>query len=223
MIKLNIISNKKDTEYITEIFKDNLMKNFKDKKIEDFFNFKEDYILNIYLDTKEWLDCYVLNNSKSYKNEVPKWVSGFTNEECVYLVYPNESNFDEMIKTAIHEIVHLMSYNLKVNGKRIKLLEEGLAYYLANQMTVGRFKKLREEYLSENKKLLRELINYSSEEFASNNGYFYGFFFIKFLKNRYSNSKIISYITNPNFFLKDLEKLQVQFDEFMISEFGRYN
>jgi len=53
MIKLNIISNKKDTEYITEIFKDNLMKNFKDKKIEDFFNFKEDYILNIYLDTKE--------------------------------------------------------------------------------------------------------------------------------------------------------------------------
>lgn len=223
MVKLNIISNKKNMEHITEVFEEKLIKTFKEKQIEDFFSLKEDHNLNIFLDTKEGLDNYILNNSESYKKEVPKWVSGFTNEECVYLVYPSESNLEEIIKTAIHEIVHLMSYNLKVNGNRIRLLEEGLAYYLANQMTVGRFTKIKEEYLSENKKSLSELIKYSSEDFAINNGYFYGFFLIKFLKNVYSKYKVISYITNPNNFIEDLEKLQVQFDDYMISEFNKYS
>lgn len=223
MIQLNVISNKKDMEYITEVFKEKLIKTFKDKKIENFFDFKEDYNLNIFLDTKEGLDKYVLNHSESYKNEVPEWVSGFTNEECVYLVYPNENNLEEMIKTAIHEIIHLMSYNLKVIGRRIRLLEEGLAYYLANQMTIGRFKMLEEEYLSGNRKSLRDLIECPSEEFAKNNGYFYGFFLIKFIKNLYSNSKVIFYITNPKLFIRDLDEIQVNFDNFMMCEFNKYN
>lgn len=222
MIKLNIISNKKENEKIVNLFIEKVKKIFKDKKIEDFFNFKKDYVLDIFLDSKEDLDCYILKNSTSYKEKVPHWVSGFTNEECIHLVYPENKNMDEFVKTALHEIVHLLSYKIDVKGERIILLEEGLAYYLANQMTTGRFKKLKEEYLT-NKKLLKELIKCSSEEFANNYGYFYGFFLIKFIKNYYSNSKILFYITNPKYFLNDIDMLQTKFDKFMISEFDKYS
>ena len=73
--------------------------------------------------------------------------SGFTNEECIHLVYPEKENINEVVKTALHEIVHLLSYKLSVEGKRTILLEEGLAYYLANQMTIGKFQKLKEDYV----------------------------------------------------------------------------
>ena len=53
--------------------------------------------------------------------------SGFTNEECIHLVYPEKENINEVVKTALHEIVHLLSYKLSVEGKRTILLEEGLS------------------------------------------------------------------------------------------------
>lgn len=222
MIKLNIISNKKCNENTVNLFIEKVQNVFKDKNIESFFNFKNNYTLDIFLDSKEDLDYYILNHSISYKENVPYWVKGFTDEKCIHLVYPENENIDEYVKTALHEIVHLLSYKIEVNSKRIILLEEGLAYYLANQMTVGRFSKLKEEYLN-NKKLLKEFINYSSEEFANNYGYFYGFFLVKFIKNHYSNSKVLFYISNPNYFLNDIDIFQKDFDEFMISEFNKYN
>lgn len=221
MIKLNIISNIKDKENILNVFIEKLQETFKYRKIEDFFNFKEDYILDIFFNTKEELDCYILKNSTSYKEKVPHWVSGFTNEKCIHLVYPESKNIDEFVKTALHEIVHLLLYKIDIEGIRIILLEEGLAYYLANQMTTGRFKKLKDDYLIR-RKILKEFINCSSEEFANNNGYFYGFFLIKFIKNYYSNNKILFYITNPKSFLNDIDMLQEKFDKFMISEFDKY-
>lgn len=56
MIKLNIISNKKENEKIVNLFIEKVKKIFKDKK---------DYVLDIFLDTKEDLDCYILKNSTS--------------------------------------------------------------------------------------------------------------------------------------------------------------
>ena len=89
-------------------------------------------------------------------------------------------------------------------------------------LSTDELSKLKEEYLN-NKKLLKEFINYSYEEFANNYGYFYGFFLVKFIKNHYSNSKVLFYISNPNYFLNDIDTLQKDFDEFMISEFNKYN
>ena len=43
------------------------------------------------------------------------------------------------------------------------------------------------------------------------------------LGNYYSNSKILFYITNPKYFLNDIDMLQTKFDKFMISEFDKYS
>ena len=53
--------------------------------------------------------------------------SGFTNEECIHLVYPEKENINEVVKTALHEIVHLLSYKLSVEGKRTILIVECLS------------------------------------------------------------------------------------------------
>lgn len=221
MIKLNVISNTSKYDYLKEEFKSKILDRFEKKKIEELFGFENNIELNMYIDTKDGLDKYVLLNSESYKNTVPLWVTGFSNEECVYVAM-REDNINESITTGIHELIHLLSYHLKINGKRLKLLEEGLAYYYANQMTSGRFSLIKEDFKTNKIKKFKDLVKMNSQEFANNNGYLYGFFLIKFLNKTYNKEKTIFYIKNSKEFLKDLNKIQVEFEKYMYLEFERY-
>lgn len=221
MIKLNIISKTNKYDYLIEELKSKILDRFEKKKIEEIFKFENDIELNMYIDTKEGLDQYVLLNSESYRNNVPSWVTGFSNEKCVYIAI-DEDNISDSIKTCIHELIHLLSYNLKVKDARIRLLEEGLAYYYANQMTTGRFSIIKEDFKTNKIQKFKNLINMNSQEFANNNGYFYGFFLVKFLNNNYDNDKIIFYIKNSKEFLKDLDKIQIEFEKYMSLELEKY-
>lgn len=221
MIKLSVVPNTNKYNYLVEEIKSKILERFEKKKIEELFNFENDIELKLYIDTKEGLDKYVLMNSESYKDSVPSWVIGFSNEECVYIAI-KEDDIKESITTGVHELVHLLSYHLKVNGKRIKLLEEGLAYYYANQMTIGRFSILKKEFMNNKIRKFDELIKMNSQEFAQNNGYFYGFFLIKFLNNNYSKEKAIYYIKNPSKFINELGKIQNEFEDYMKLEFKKY-
>lgn len=221
MIKLNVISNTSKYDYLVEEFKEKIIAKLEKKNIENLFDFKDEIELKMYIDTKEGIDKYILLNSESYKTNVPSWVTGFSNEECVY-VSIDENNINKSITTGIHELIHLLSYHLHINGKRIKLLEEGLAYYYANQMTVGQFSIIKEDFKTNNIKRFIDLIKMNSQDFATNNGYFYGFFLIKFLNNNYNKEKVIYYIKNSEKFLSDLDKMQIEFEEYMKLEFKKY-
>lgn len=221
MIKINFISNINNKNQIIDTIKNKINEKIYKIDVEKLFDINEDIELPLYIDSKEGLDKFVLHNSESYKTHVPKWLSGFSNEKCVYIAI-NEDNLDETIKTGVHELIHLISYHLKINGTRIKLLEEGLAYYYANQMTVGQFQILKNDFTKETIKTFKELIPMNSEDFAKNNGYYYGFFLVKFLNNIYGYDKIIFYIKNSNQFIEDLDILQKNFIDYMLNEFKKY-
>ena len=221
MIKLNVISNASKYDYLVKDFKNKILDILEKKKIEELFKFDKITKLNIYIDTKEGLDKYVILHSESYKNIVPPWVTGFSNEECAYIAI-KEDNINESITTGIHELIHLLSYHLDINGERLKLLEEGMAYYYANQMTTGRFSIIKEDFQTNKIKKFKDLVKMNSKEFANNNGYFYGFFLIKFLNNTYNKEKAIFYIKNSAEFLKDLDKIQLEFEKYMNLEFKKY-
>ena len=222
MIKLNIISNINKYNYLIDEFGSKILDKFEKVEIEKIFGLKNDIELNMYIDTKKGLDAFVQLNSQSYKDTVPLWLLGFSNEKCVYVAV-KEDNINESITVSIHELIHLLSYHLNINGKRIRLLEEGLAYYYANQMTTGRFNILKEDFKLGKIKKFKDLVQMNSIEFANNNGYYYGFFLIKFLNNTYNKQRAIFYIQNSNDFLKNLNKLQIEFETYMNSEFKKYN
>ena len=97
-----------------------------------------------------------------------------------------------------------------------------MAYYYANQMTTGRFSIIKEDFQTNKIKKFKDLVKMNSKEFANNNGYFYGFFLIKFLNNTYNKEKAIFYIKNSAEFLKDLDKIQLEFEKYMNLEFEKY-
>lgn len=222
MIKLNVIVNNSEIKDLAKIFKQRVNEELQKKKIEEFFHLNKSNIFNIYLDTKEGLDKYILNNTEAYRSGVPTWVTGFTTNEEAHLACASDCDIEELIKTGIHEIIHLISFKLTVKGDRIVLLEEGLAYYLASQMTAGRFEYLKEDFESSKIKRLKDLSNYSNDEFAKNKGYFYGFFLIKYIKTKYSSDKVLYYITSPEKFIEDIDTIELGFIKFMKSEFEKY-
>ena len=62
-------------------------------------------------------------------------------------------------------------------------------------MTSGKFSKIIEDYNNNSLKTIQSLLNSNeNESFAKNNGYYYSFFFMKYLKNNYYKGKIVEYI-----------------------------
>lgn len=215
-IEIKIYSLQPNIETINK-FADIIVQLYQKKDITNYFQFSHKIILPIFLEEKKDLDQYILKISSSYKEKVPNWVIGFTNESCIHMMLPTQEHLEYDACIAIHELVHLLSYQLEVKGERIKLLEEGLATYIAGQMTQGQFDKIIEDYNRSHLLSIRDLLQLNSTNFGENKGYYYAFFFIKFLKNTYGKEKIKYYIVNPQKFYKDIDWLEKQFKDFLIS------
>ena len=84
-------------------------------------------------------------------------------------------------------------------------------------MTQGQFDKIIEDYNRSHLLSIKDLLQLNSTNFGENKGYYYAFFFIKFLKITYGKEKIKYYIVNPQKFYKDIDWLEKQFKDFLIS------
>lgn len=90
-------------------------------------------------------------------------------------------------------------------------------------MTTGKFSKIVEDKKNNSLRTIKSLIKTNENDtFANNKGYYYSFFFMKFLKNKYYKSKIIEYITDNEKFFNDLEKLEKEYREFLLEQIDYY-
>ena len=204
-----------------------LLNRYRDKNICDYFVDYPDILncnINIYFLSKSNLDNYILSLNNSYKNSIPKWVTGITTNDGVYLV-PNVHNIPETITLILHESIHYLSKQIPINtdSKRYNILEEALSTYISSQMTTGKFSKIVEDLNDNNLKTITYFLeNDDNDIFAKNNGYYYSFFFMKFLKNKYYKQKIFEYIIDNQKLFSDLPKLEKEFKEFLIDQINFY-
>lgn len=223
------------TFYSNNIISNDVIKNINNELLNKYNNINiYDYFIdypnilncniNIYFLSKENLDNYILSLNNSYKNSVPKWVTGITTNDGVYLV-PNVHNILETITLILHESIHYLSKQIPINtdSKRYNILEEALSTYISSQMTTGKFSKIVEDFNNNNLKSITYFLdNDDNDVFAKNNGYYYSFFFMKFLKNKYYKQKIFEYIIDNKKLFKDLPKLEKEFKEFLVEQINFY-
>ena len=98
-----------------------------------------------------------------------------------------------------------------------------MSTYISSQMTTGKFSKIVEDLNDNNLKTITYFLeNDDNDIFAKNNGYYYSFFFMKFLKNKYYKQKIFEYIIDNQKLFSDLPKLEKEFKEFLIDQINFY-
>ncbi len=226
---INYVVGENITDNILNKFIETLNKLFIEKNINEYF---KDYTyvfknkLNLHLMSKLNLDIYLSTIDLDFKNEVPTWITGITTDTGVYMVLSSNVDMKENAILALHEIIHFLSKQLKIesNNERYLLLEESLSTYICSQMTSGKFSKIIEDYNNNSLKTIQSLLNSNeNESFAKNNGYYYSFFFMKYLKNNYYKGKIVEYIIDNKKLFIDLPKLEKEFKEFIINQIEYYN
>lgn len=216
MNKLNFV-NYNNKDFIEKV-KDYYIK----QKVEEYFGKELDFVLDIYVYSKDELNKVVLKKSNSYKEIVPLWLEGLTTTTEVNVIEPKVENEERYIKLIVHELVHLILYKLDNINVRDKILEEGLAFYIANQLNTGMFEKVVEDINNNKIKTVDYFLDMNSINFSENNGYAYGFLLIKFLKNKYGKNKIAEYIKDKQLFRNDMDKINSEFEEYLKEEVKKY-
>lgn len=229
LTNINYITDETITDNILNEFIKILNELFIEKNITEYFvNYTDifDHKLNIHLMSKENLDIYLSTIDPSFKINIPTWITGITTDTGVYMVLSLNADMKENAILALHEIIHFLSkqLNMPSDNERYLFLEEALSTYICSQMTSGKFGKIIEDYNNNSLKTIQSLLESNeNESFAKNNGYYYSFFFMKFLKNKYYKGKIFEYITDNKKLFNDLPKLEKEFKEFIINQISYYS
>ena len=203
-------------ENIFNIFCDKILNEF--YEIDTWFNIEhEKLILNVV--SKENLDIIVKNISEQYKNiEVPKWLVGFSNSEEVWVTIPNDETIEELYKVALHELTHLISYRLDMTNKRLKLLDEGLAVYLAKQYEDKIYSIWIDAYLNNKLPQLKDFCTYDGIEYSKKKGYIFSYLIIDFLIKKYGKETFLSWLQNPQKFMERIDEINESYNKYIIEK-----
>lgn len=213
---LIIQSDKKISEYDFNKFSEEIIIGF--NKINSFLNI-ESYTLIINIVSPEDFVTIVKAKSTQYKEiPIPNWLVGFSNIEECWIIEPNENNFDEMVKIALHELTHLMSYKLNTSKKRLKILDEGIAIFLSNQYEGKILTPWVNAYLNHNLPKMSFFCTYDSIEFTKQKGYQYAHLIIEYLINTYGKQKFLNWLQNPEKFIEELPKIDTNFENYIIKK-----
>lgn len=214
--KFIIVCEEEIDSNLFNCFCSNVEKNFLD--IETFFNIEHNQ-LELTLVSKNNLDNIVRSVSEQYKNKnVPYWLVGFSTFKKVWVTVPNTENVEELSKVALHELVHLISYKLDTQNKRLKLLDEGLAVFLSKQYDGKHYTPWINSYFKNNLPHISDFCTYDGIEFANKKGYYYSYCIVDFLINSYGKYKVLEWLQNPNEFCKELTKLDEVFEKYILNK-----
>ena len=126
-----------------------------------------------------------------------------------------------MTKVAIHELVHLLSYKIEHKEKRVKLLDEGIACFLSNQMSDKRFETIIQDYNQDNLHKIEDFCIYNGNEFGKLNGYAYSYVIMEFLNLQFGKEKILYWLQYPEEFLKIVPTIENDFREYLINKINK--
>lgn len=185
-------------------------------KVKDFFKEKING-LELMVCTKTELNKIVADSTNVYgdENSVPDWVTGFSINGKVYVALLSEKDLAYISKVAIHELVHLLSDKIEHKAKRPKLLQEGLATYLSNQMSYNRQKTIIDDYIENKLHKLDEYLNCNGLEFANLNGYAYAYYAMEYCFAKYGKEKILYWLEYPEEFEEIVCDIKEEFEEYL--------
>ena len=203
-------------EKIFNIFCDKILNEF--YGIDAWFNVKyKNLILNIV--SKENLDKVVKIMSEQYKNtEIPKWLVGFSTSEEVWVTIPNDDTIEELYKVALHELTHLISYKLDMTHRRLKLLDEGIAVYLAKQYEDKIYSVWIDAYLNNKLPQLKDFCIYDSLEFSKKKGYMFSYLIIDFLIKKYGKETFLKWLQNPKGFIDRIDEINELYNKYIVEK-----
>lgn len=208
--------NYEDSNILRE-FIDKIAYKFED--IKDYFSVEYDS-LELTLYSKTDFDEFVANTTSQYgtKDNIPNWLVGFSINKGIHIVIPTADRLEYMAKVAIHELVHLLSYKIEHKEKRVKLLDEGIACFLANQMSEKRFKTIIQDYNQNNLHKIEDFCIYNGNEFGKLNGYAYSYVIMEFLNLKFGKEKILYWLKYPEEFIKVVPTIETNFRGYLINK-----
>lgn len=214
-----LVVNYKECEStdILKEFIDKIVYYFED--IKNYFNVDYDS-LELTLYSKTDFDEFVANTTSQYgaKENIPSWLVGFSINQGVYIVIPTKDRLEYMTKVAIHELVHLLSYKIEHKEKRVKLLDEGIACFLSQQMSDKRFETIIQDYNQNSLHKIADFCIYNGNEFGKLNGYAYSYVIMEFLNIKFGKGKILYWLKYPEEFLKIVPTIENDFREYLITK-----
>lgn len=224
-IKINKLVFNYNTIYNNDIinkFIDKIVSQF--QNIEEFFNV-EYTSLQLTLYSKPEFNEFVANATSQYgnKDNIPDWLVAFSINQGVYIVIPTQDKLEYMTKVAIHELVHLLSYKIEHKQKRVKLLDEGIACFLANQMSEKRFETIIQDYKQNSLNKIQDFCIYNGNEFTKLNGYAYSYIIMEFLNMKFEKEKILYWLQYPEDFLKFVPTIEADFRKYLIDKINKQN
>ncbi len=226
---ITVVKNKLSVTYpasedtsLINMFIDKIISMF--GNIQNYFDVEYDY-LNLNLYSKTNFNKFVAQTTTQYgdKNNVPEWLVGFSVNESVSIIIPCIEKLEYMAKVAIHELVHLLSYKIQHKEKRVKLLDEGIACFLSNQMSEKRFLTIVDDYKQNSLRKIEDFCIYNGNEFGKINGYAYSYMIMEFLNMRFGKEKIIYWLKYPEDFLKIVPTLETDFRKYLIDRINKNN
>lgn len=193
------------------------------ENIKDYFEVEYDS-LELTLYSKIDFDEFVANTTSQFgsKGNIPNWLVGFSVEQGVHIVIPTPDKLDYMTKVAIHELVHLLSYKIQHKEKRVKLLDEGIACFLANQMSEKKFETIIQDYRQNTLHKIVDFCIYNGNEFGKLNGYAYSYVIMEFLNLQFGKEKIIYWLKYPEEFIKIVPTIEVDFRKYLADRINKW-
>ncbi len=160
------------------------------------------------------IDVFIYPNTKAFHRAInypdaPGWVVGAASKNELKMVSPFNSgsvhSYKSLMKAIVHELAHTVVLNIRKQGLvgLPNWLNEGFAYYEANQLTKAQRKIIHSNLLKNSIPSWNELEKANTSEFGSMGGYWLSATIIEFLIDSYGFEKLKQYIIEP----KNVEKI----------------
>lgn len=197
----NLYSKKQDVkvlEDLSKVLESNYVRISKD--MQTSFDSKIDVF--IYPDTKAF------HSAINYL-DAPAWVVGAASKNELKMVSPlnpgSAHSYESLMKAIVHELAHTVVLNFRKQGLvgLPNWLNEGFAYYEANQLTEAERKIIHSNLLKNSIPSWNDLKKANTSEFGDMGGYGVSATILEFLIESYGLEKLKQYIIEP----KNVEKI----------------
>ena len=154
------------------------------------------------------IDVFIYPNTKAFHiainyPEAPDWVVGAAGKNELKMVSPlnpgSVHSYESIMKAIVHELAHSIVLNFRKQGLvgLPNWLNEGFAYYEANQLTEADRKKVHSSLLKNTIPSWNELKNSNTFEFGEMGGYGISATIVEFLIETNGYEKLKQYIVEP--------------------------
>lgn len=154
------------------------------------------------------IDVFIYPETKAFHkainySDAPDWVVGAAGKNVLKMVSPlnpgSVHSYESLMKAIVHELAHTVVLNLRKQGLvgLPNWLNEGFAYYEANQLTEANRKIIHSKLLKNTIPSWNELKNANTSEFGDMGGYGISATIIEFLIETNGYEKLKQFIIEP--------------------------